>query len=860
MKLESKILALITMTIYVMILFTPNIAYAQTENATGSKSPAITAMSPADFLISIDRPDLAAKLGKENKSGAICGDIDNICNENQLCLKCTRYSGEETHVDGFCVAKDTNLSIFTEYQDLTRKLNLTPRYKHTSTDRQRIRDYQDQIKKLLNSDNIYNCEISSSFMNYSGRTAYQNFHQTGNCEFMGGDGKQYCLLMLEDKASIQYADESNKVTRGCEVLPVKLFNYRKCFFCPLVGVIYDGSARITDHAFSKLAAAFATLLAIGFAIWVAIQVLSQVSSLTKQDAPKFLAALIKQSYKVIIAFILLQYSQQVFGYIVRPVLEAGLVFGKNMLTTTEIFEGLDKDKNNNYVRQATKVTGGQHYRLDTYDKLEQYVVAVQREIAFMRAIGTSLLCTGSKLIMLKDWTWTDGKGELIDQFGAGFQMAAQGAVLAIFGFLLSLAFVFYLIDAIVQIGVVGALLPFLIASWPFKATAKYTGTGMQMLLNSAFVFLFVGFVISANIHLINAALNQTADEKQNELLTLCGKKEYYLQNTEKCRQALKDTPRTGALYEIADALNSKDSTRLKDLTDISAMGFLILLFCCFFGFKFTNQAGSLADKFASGSIGKPIAPGIATMGASFAKSAALNMTEKTREAAGDKLERGVKWAVGLAPRGVNALARKIRGKNKPAGGANPQAVRSQTNSPAEDGTAGGGMTGRSGAVLNENEAKTPNGTPVSAANGGNGQPGTGGRAVFNEAAAGGTTRPNAREGTNPTLNEGENPADADEESDTPREIGDADGENFDAEAENQSTGKTETGKKGAKAERAGFSEASEGRGTRRANNVRAASDQRNVRGASNNRQSKGGSARNHNKRFKEKNSKGRSDD
>lgn len=675
----------------------------------------------------------------------------------------------------------------------------------------------------------------------------------------GSDGNTY-QVHIGDIITLQYANESNKVTYGCEVLPVKLYNYRKCFFCPLVGVIYDGSARITDHAFSKLAAAFATLLAIGFAIWVAIQVLSQVSSLTKQDAPKFLAALIKQSYKVIIAFILLQYSQQVFGYIVRPVLEAGLVFGKNMLTTTEIFEGLDKNDDGSYARQAKAVTGGQHYRLDTYDKLEQYVVAVQREIAFMQAIGTSLLCTGSKLIMLKDWTWTDGKGELIDQFGAGFQMAAQGAVLAIFGFLLSLAFVFYLIDAIVQIGVVGALLPFLIASWPFKATAKYTGTGMQMLLNSAFVFLFVGFVISANIHLINAALNQTADEKQNELLTLCGKKEYYLQNTEKCRQALKDTPRTGALYEIADALNSKDSTRLKDLTDISAMGFLILLFCCFFGFKFTNQAGSLADKFASGSIGKPIAPGIATMGASFAKSAALNMTEKTREAAGDKLERGVKWAVGLAPRGVNALARKIRGKNKPAGGANPQAVRSQTNSPAEDGTAGGGMTGRSGAVLNENEAKTPNGTPVSAANGGNGQPGTGGRAVFNEAAAGGTTRPNAREGTNPTLNEGENPADADEESDTPREIGDADGENFDAEAENQSTGKTETGKKGAKAERAGFSEASEGRGTGRANNVRAASDQRNVRGASNNRQSKGGSARNHNKRFKEKNSKGRSDD
>ena len=520
----------------------------------------------------------------------------------------------------------------------------------------------------------------------------------GAMTMTGADGKTY-QVSISSTISVQYANASNDATRGCEVLPVKLYNYRKCFFCPLVGVIYDGSAKITDVAFSKMAAAFATLLAVGFAIWVALQVLTQVSSLTKQDAPKFLAAIIKQSYKVIIAFILLQNSQQVFEYAVRPILEAGLVFGQNMLTTQDIFKGLDYDETGKYIRQAKEVTGGIHYRLDTYDKLEQYVVAVQRQIAFMQAVGTSLICTGSNLMLFH------GK---IKEFGDGFQMFVQGAVLAIFGFLLSLAFGFYLIDAIVQFGVVGALLPFLIAAWPFKATAKYTSTGTQMLLNSAFLFLFVGLVISANVHLINEALNVTADEKQNELLSLCGQQSYYLKNKETCDDVLEKTPRMGALYEIAQTLNSSDSTKLKELTDISAMGFLILLFCCFFGFKFTNQAVPLADKFASGSIGKPIAPSIATMGASFTKSAALKATENVREAAGDRLERGVKWAVGLAPRGVKSAWRTIRGKNKSPANSSGSAPQTSGSRVANTPEAGEAQGGRTAATLSEKSQKPQN--------------------------------------------------------------------------------------------------------------------------------------------------------
>ena len=71
----------------------------------------------------------------------------------------------------------------------------------------------------------------------------------------------------------------------------------------------------------------------------------------------------------------------------------------------------------------------------------------------------SLICIGTNALMLK--------GNDIS-FRDGFVMTIQGVLLAGFGFLLAIAFAFYLMDAVVQLGIVGALMPFLIACWPFE--------------------------------------------------------------------------------------------------------------------------------------------------------------------------------------------------------------------------------------------------------------------------------------------------------------------------------------------------------------------------------------------------------
>ncbi len=507
------------------------------------------------------------------------------------------------------------------------------------------------------------------------------------CWEHSSDGKnnKYCMFFNANGASVQYANEekSNAAIRGCEVLPVKLYNYKKCMFCPLVGTVYDGVAKITDLSFGKMAGGFAVLLALGFAIWIAIQVLAQISSLTKQDAPKFLGGLIRQGYKVLIAFLLLQYSGQVFKYAVNPIVETGLIFGENMLTYNANVFSDAKNADGSYTRQARSVKGGAHFGLELYDKLEKYVVSIQQQIAFMEAIGTSLVCTGGNLMMFKG-TFTE--------FPDGFQMFIQGSIIAIFAFLLSLAFGFYLLDAIVQIGVVGGLLPFIIAAWPFKATSTYTSTGVGMLMNSAFLFLFVGLIMGVNTTLLEEALGSANDING------------------------------WSLNQIGLAINGQDTNKLKELTDISAVGFMILLFCCIFGFKFVNQATPLANKFASGGIGKGIAPGIATMGASFAKSAGLNIASPVTSAVGKRADRAIKSAtstlISFPFRAARAGYRKLlsaNGKTSGTGGS-PQNIgntQNKTSSTADSqnpsgSTAGARNVNRGNNTLNGGAASSRN--------------------------------------------------------------------------------------------------------------------------------------------------------
>lgn len=442
------------------------------------------------------------------------------------------------------------------------------------------------------------------------------------------DGKptilaEYYFIMEGDKFQ-----SITGVTRGCVPLPAKLAESRSCIYCPLFKTIFNAAQSMSTKAYDKLAGPLANVMLIGFAIVIAFMVLKNVSSFTKQDAPKFVTELLVNMFKVLVAYYMLKNANIVYGYIVGPVLKAGFEFGSSLLFA----------KNDSYLaacdvsKTLQNVSNGVMPAY-LYTNLDCFIRAVQAEVAVPQSVGSSLMCVARN----------DGKESIgpVRNVLWDFGMMFQGFAIWVMGWIISLAFAFYLIDATIQLGIIGALMPFLIACWPFKATRNYTSKGWGIFMNTFFVYVFMGLVVSINVELLGQGL----------------------------------TGSKGGFDAIMKALNGNNVQELKELLDIGFAGFLVLVACCLFAFKLTGQASDLAGTMAGGGgpkIGANIgglAYGAATkgvqgtlktgLGAAKAvsdKTGLTNVVNKGRDWAKDKV-----WgAVGLGRRSGAAGNKQAR--------------------------------------------------------------------------------------------------------------------------------------------------------------------------------------------------------
>lgn len=433
---------------------------------------------------------------------------------------------------------------------------------------------------------------------------------------------EYYFIMEGDKFQ-----SITGVTRGCVLLPAKLAESRSCIYCPLFKTIFNAAQSMSTKAYDKLAGPLANVMLIGFAIVIAFMVLKNVSSFTKQDAPKFVTELLVNMFKVLVAYYMLKNANIVYGYIVGPVLKAGFEFGSSLLfAENKYLAACDVSKTLQNVSNGVMPAY-------LYTNLDCFIRAVQAEVAVPQSVGSSLMCVARNA----------GKESIgpVRNVLWDFGMMFQGFAIWVMGWIISLAFAFYLIDATIQLGIIGALMPFLIACWPFKATRNYTNKGWGIFMNTFFVYVFMGLVVSINVELLGQGL----------------------------------TGSKGGFDAIMKALNGNNVQELKELLDIGFAGFLVLVACCLFAFKLTGQASDLAGTMAGGGgpkIGANIgglAYGAATkgvqgtlktgLGAAKAvsdKTGLTNVVNKGRDWAKDKV-----WgAVGLGRRSGAAGNKQAR--------------------------------------------------------------------------------------------------------------------------------------------------------------------------------------------------------
>ncbi len=409
---------------------------------------------------------------------------------------------------------------------------------------------------------------------------------------------------------------------GCVPLPLKLEQSRKCILCPLFVILFNTAQTMSIASYNTLAAGFKNLLLIGFALYVAFVTLKQVSSFTKQDGPKYISDLLTMSFKILLAYLILTHVQELYRLILEPLLNAAMEFGGSFL-----FRSAGSNSSSAFMSCASATQLGDgvtiakgYYSAGLFAKVDCFVRSVQQELAVATSIGSSLMCVA--------------QNEASHWYGLpDLTMLFSGLIIWCFSWLVCLAFGFYLIDAVVRLGVVGGLMPFLIAAWPFKLTSQYTSTGWKMFMNTFFTFVFLGLVVSVNIELGLQAV----------------------------------TGGEGGYDKIMELVNANEVKPLVDIMSIGLMGLLFLILCCIFGFKLCGEAVSLASQM-SGGQGGTIGSHIASLGAGAAKWGAVNTGKavgKTAKSVGeasgvnDKIRQGKEVVGRKMYNGMAAVGRRL---------------------------------------------------------------------------------------------------------------------------------------------------------------------------------------------------------
>ena len=416
-------------------------------------------------------------------------------------------------------------------------------------------------------------------------------------------------------------EEDNVNSEECKALNEYAAELNICPTCGIFQKILQSAQKLSGGAFDKLAKPLQGLLVIGLALFIGYQVLLLIGSPAAQTTGKFLNTLLIQSFKVAIAYFLLSDPTTIYENAIEPIISGGFEFGLGLAPAGDIDISGYAEK---YSFTDKESLLSSHFLKNIMGAVEGY----NHLGAQIPALGRALMC----------YAWIEKQAVIFPQFS----ILLEGIIIYVFGLMILLAVGFYLLDCAIHLCIICCLLPLLIASWPFKMTAKYTKTGWGMLLNVFFRFVMLGVVIVTAFELMKNALEQQGD--------------------------------------LEGAINSNDINAIKDAMQISGMQMVLLVACSMMAMKIIKESGMLASKFesggaATGDLGAKLGGTAASAATAIAKPVAKGAAKKTAAAADAVAEAsGVKGGAQALGGAVKSKASQVLGamgmgsKAKMAGG------------------------------------------------------------------------------------------------------------------------------------------------------------------------------------------------
>lgn len=379
----------------------------------------------------------------------------------------------------------------------------------------------------------------------------------------------------------------------------------KCRFCPLFATFFNAASIMTRKAINSYSGSVYKVVIIGFAVWIALQILAFVSSPEVRDLKDLILAILTQSFFVLIAVVLLQSGA--FSFLndaLNPIFNTGMKAAETILTVDEAGSASSvQTPDTTSESQATVET----YRCADIDDYGLIGDGPNDKGALPKEMGENILCTMGLIQSRAAKVKALGSSSICYSWKKRWIIIPQlnyllvGIGLWIGGMLIILAVPFMMIDSVLQLAVAGSLLPFAIGAYAFKVTRQYTGKVWDTFINSMFAFVFISLIAL----MITMALEQIIVGAMDGFTTLFSKYNVNLETT------------------------------LKDIS-WSSTAFLEVCFVLILAWAVIGEATDFAKQFSGSITSTKIGSSIGTMAGSFTKSAATKILDKPVSAAADK--------------------------------------------------------------------------------------------------------------------------------------------------------------------------------------------------------------------------------
>ncbi|MBR2137244.1 MAG: hypothetical protein IJ852_04720 [Alphaproteobacteria bacterium] len=339
-------------------------------------------------------------------------------------------------------------------------------------------------------------------------------------------------------------DEPKKSDDDCPLFSEYMNKLIACPFCRIVKVILVTDVSIANIAWKNIAQPISgAVIAIFFAL-LALETLKTVSNIAGSGIGSYLKNILVLGFKVAITVLILNDQKFIYDYFIMPVIKGGLDMGLAILTAAN---------NTCPFNDPVDIDGGV-FGKEFIGKVYNAVKCFNHVALIMPAIGRGLICHG----------WANDGSLLPD-----VSMWLAGIINYGFGLIIWIALIFYFIDCTIQLGFVSALLPLFIACWPFKATQRYSFTGVKMLMNVFFSFVMIGILMTIGLEIVSFATTGGTTNSQT-------------------------------LIKLLNSSDDDNIKLLKNLTDLDTEAVLILIACCVYAIKLISKTNAIASTFSSG--------------------------------------------------------------------------------------------------------------------------------------------------------------------------------------------------------------------------------------------------------------------